>query len=204
MSDDSQGRYGNGIWTQGLGWAIALTIGASCIQLLLPVHPAVADEGESEESINFRDRPGLCALRNETSGRWVHDGNGQMVPLREICGDSDAWDAYVSSFDEELAAIADNPIAEPLTPEQVTPNQEFWLRFRTAASNEALEFARSLELSAVIDYGQTICPLLNDGVTMDEVRDTQVEADLPADFDAAVNVAAIHTYCPQHVTQIGR
>jgi Protein of unknown function (DUF732) len=56
----------------------------------------------------------------------------------------------------------------------------------------------------VISYGETICPLLNEGKTMQQVRQIQVEGGLPASFDAAVNVAAINTYCPQHSPQIGR
>lgn len=175
---------------------------------IAPIYPAMAENPNArqkeaqDETPEVVATPGLCRLGDEASGRWVQDSSGQLVPLSQICDDPDAWADYVTSFDDELAAIDSLP--DSTEPGMLTPDQEFWLRFRRVASSEALDYAQSLPISDVIDYGQTLCPLLEDSMTMDDVREAQIEAGLPADFDAAVNVAAIHTYCPQHITQIGR
>lgn len=128
--------------------------------------------------------PGLCYQgQRDLSGSWVNDGTGNLVPLTTLCN---------------VALQHHEPIIIPPV------ETEFWQAFVTAASPDALEFANEAEVDDVVAYGQTICPSLNELGTMHELRMAQAEGGLPASFDAAVNVAAIHTYCPEKTRSIGR
>ena len=129
---------------------------------------------------------GLCHLdESSISGRWVNNGTGTLVPLATVC---DAQSPGQTSLEANVSM------------EEAT----FWRAFVTAASPEALRIATEMEAGAIAAYGQTICTVLQRGTSMDDVRLTQMDGDFPAAFDAAVNVAAIHTYCPEQATEIGR
>lgn len=209
--------------------AIALSI----LPLALASSSAAWADEEPEAEVVFPERgPGLCQLGDNGSGRWVTTGDGRLIPLDEVCagGELDFFEEYVVPDERESGAARaaaadetrDRTIHDSANRDSTThdgtngvtyvvvdgvilyPDQTFWQTFLTAASPEAIVFAQSVEQEAVLEYGQTICPSLDEGKTMDEVRATQIENGLPADFDAAVNVAAIHAYCPQHETQIGR
>lgn len=128
--------------------------------------------------------PGLCYQgQNDISGSWVNDGTGQLVPLQTLC---------------EVAIQHQEDTRIP--PEET----DFWQAFRTAASSEAMAFADNAGVENVTTYGRTICPSLVEVGTMGELRSLQARGGLPASFDAAVNVAAIHTYCPEKTSSIGR
>lgn len=128
--------------------------------------------------------PGLCYQgQRDISGSWVNDGTGQLVPLPSLC--------------EVAIQHRENTRIPP-------EDTEFWHAFLTAASPEALEFANTAGVESVTTYGQTICPSLTELGTMNELRMLQVQGGLPASFDAAINVAAIHTYCPGKTRSIGR
>ena len=151
--------------------------------LALIVSVAVSPPTLAQSSpINYP--PGLCYQgQRDISGSWVNDGTGELVPLTALC---------------EVAIQHQETINIPPI------ETSFWQAFITAASPEALEFANASEVEDVIAYGQTICPSLHELGTMHELRMTQAEGGLPASFDAAVNVAAIHTYCPEKARSIGR
>jgi hypothetical protein len=100
---------------------------------------------------------------------------------------------------EDHCAVTESTIV-PIAVE----NGDFWQAFLAVATPEAVEFARSAGRDDVVAYGATICPTLRDGGTMKDVRTLQLRGGLPAAFDAAVNVAAINTYCPEYQSQIGR
>ena len=141
-----------------------------------------ANPQHQSSSINYP--PGLCYRgERDISGTWVNDGTGQLVPLTTLC--------EVAIQHQEIMTTASAEIP-------------FWQAFVTAASPEALEFANEAGVDDVVAYGQTICPSLHELGSMDELRIFQAQGGLPASFDAAVNVAAIHTYCPEKTRSIGR
>ncbi|NEQ26263.1 MAG: hypothetical protein F6K28_45940 [Microcoleus sp. SIO2G3] len=130
------------------------------------------------------DPYGICSV-GELGGRSIVNSAGQLVRLNEYC--------------QQQVQITEQQIPPP------DPNENaFWQAFRAVASPAALEFSESIDRQQLIAYSTTICPFLASGGTMQQVRAVQVQSRLPAAFDAAVNVAAIHTYCPQFTNQIGR
>ncbi len=131
---------------------------------------------------------GICGISNY-SGRWIIDSSGRLIDLSEVCA-------------RRLAAQeAQEAVVVAVTS---TDGNLFWQAFLNVASPEAIAFARNTGQPAVVEYGTTICPLLQTGNSMQDVRAIQLQGGLPPAFDAAVNVAAINTYCPQYQAQIGR
>ncbi|MEM9449837.1 MAG: DUF732 domain-containing protein [Cyanobacteria bacterium P01_E01_bin.6] len=165
--------------------AYMIGIGTTMFVTLISGHGSYASDHAPIQD----DAAGLCSMVSTQPGRWVTDGFAGMLPLDEVCTFQDDVNRDGALSDSQLRARFD---------------EQFWQMFLQAASPEAIAFSQGVEQSAVIEYGRTICPLLNDGITMDDVRTTQRQSGLPADFDAAVNVSAIHIYCPEHDRQIGR
>ncbi|HEY9663624.1 MAG TPA: DUF732 domain-containing protein, partial [Allocoleopsis sp.] len=72
------------------------------------------------------------------------------------------------------------------------------------ANARAIEVENELGQEDVVAYGSVICPFLDQGGTLAELRQIQGDGNLPRDFEVAVTVAAINTYCPAHVAELGR
>ncbi|MBD2462898.1 DUF732 domain-containing protein [Oscillatoria sp. FACHB-1407] len=125
--------------------------------------------------------PGICGQIHGLSGRSVILPSGEFVRLVDYC----------TTVGTSITAVS-------------FEGEEFWQAFLIAASPEALRYAESVGRDEVVSYGATICPVLNSGTSMQELREVQAEGDLPVAFDAAVNVAAVNTYCPQYQSQLGR
>ncbi|NJN86243.1 MAG: hypothetical protein HC881_07925 [Leptolyngbyaceae cyanobacterium SL_7_1] len=126
---------------------------------------------------------GICAMQYY-SGLATIDTDGQVVSLEDYC--------------RAFPSVA--PETAPISVE----GNKFWQAFLTAASPAALAFAESTGQQAVIDYGMTICPYLDDGGSLPELRQIQSSLPIPPSFDVAVTVAAIHTNCPEYRAGIGR
>lgn len=160
---------------------VLLTAMLTLIGLAAPVQ---ADDDEEPEQLRLiQDFLGVCGYY-DLSGRWITGEDGEIIELEELCL---ARRASIS------AAIATNTLSDP-----------FWDAFQDVASPTALAFAEDLERQDVLEYGATVCPLLESGNTMQDVRAIQVRGGLPASFDAAINVAAINVYCPEYRDYIGR
>jgi hypothetical protein len=148
--------------------------------------PATAAETELELILR-PDPTGLCDLP-EIGGLWVNDLDGRLVRLEDLC----------RRLQPERFA------AERLTIVLEESEVEFWQSFLEVASPSAIEFANQMDRKDVVEYGKSVCISLNQGDNMETVRAVQIEGGLPSAFDAAVNVAAINTYCPVYRYQIGR
>jgi Protein of unknown function (DUF732) len=122
-----------------------------------------------------QDRLGVCPLYN-LSGYSTIDVHGNLVNLTEYC--------------QGLS--------------QETRGDQFWDSFVDAADGEAIAYADTIGRTEVTAYGDTVCPFLKNGGTLEELRQVQGDQDLPSGFDVAVTVAAIHTYCPTYQAEIGR
>lgn len=124
---------------------------------------------------------GICGLYNH-SGYLVVNEAGQLVNVVDYCQNQQAQQA------------------------QQTPpeNSAFWRAFATTASSEARAVATTLGSDEVIAYSTTICPFLDQGGTLQELRQIQLDGELPSGFETAVTVAAIQAYCPAHRSQLGR
>lgn len=127
------------------------------------------------------DPLGICAIGN-ISGRSIVDANGRLLNLTEFCSRQQV------------------PVVVTLEPQ----DEAFWQTFLSVASPDAVQFSRSIDRQQVIAYAAAVCPILRQGGSLQQVRQVQIQSRLPAAFDAAVNVAAIHTYCPEYQAQIGR
>jgi hypothetical protein len=156
--------------------------GVSGIGLGLGIAAPVQADDEDPSRIN----PGICGLYY-FSGHVVSTATGRIVPLEYYCELQDSF--YVPA--EELA-------------EQETEAEAFWQRFLDVASPTAMDFARSAGKAEVVAYGQTICPFLEEGRSLSDLRQEQQSSGIPQSFEAAVTVAAIHAYCPAFQSQIGR
>ena len=123
------------------------------------------------------DPLGLCNLY-PLSGHAIIDTSGNLVTLPQYC--------------QALREI------------EKSGSSPFWQAFLAAGNREAIAFAHTLEQKEVIAYSQTICPFLQGGGTLDDLRRIQSGGELPAEFEVAITIAAINVYCPAYRSEIGR
>jgi len=134
--------------------------------------------------------PGVCGQIYDLAGRAVVI-NGQVIRLVDSCT-------------QRRAAAA----AQPVTPQttrpdtssetQPTQNERFWESFLAIANPAAEHFAVGAGQEDVINYGKTICSILEGGTSLADLQQMQLAGGLPQNFDTAVTSAAINIYCPQH------
>jgi hypothetical protein len=163
--------------------AIALIVPALLVgwSMTLPAH---ADEDEAAEAVE--PALGICGLYFYP-GLTVIDANGQVIALADYCSNR---------------ALYQNAVIVPSA--NGSRDDAFWRAFLIAASPTARQFAESVGREKVVDYGETICPFLLDGGSIDRLRTVQSDRQIPPSFEAAVTVAAINTHCPQYSSSIGR
>jgi len=130
------------------------------------------------------DPYGICST-GELGGRSIVNSAGQLIMLNEFCQQQIA-------LEEQQTSLPD------------ATQDAFWQTFLKIASPAAIEYSESIDRQQLLAYSTTVCPVLTNGGTMQQIRSLQVQSGLPVAFDAAVNVAAIHTYCPQFASLIGR
>lgn len=121
---------------------------------------------------------GICGLYNH-SGYLVVNEAGQLVNVVDYC---------------------QNQREQQVIPE----SSAFWQAFEAAATAEARTIATTLGPDEVVAYSTTICPFLDQGGTLRELRHIQLDGDLPSGFETAVTVAAIQAYCPVYRSELGR
>ncbi|NJO42883.1 MAG: DUF732 domain-containing protein [Cyanobacteria bacterium CRU_2_1] len=131
----------------------------------------------SEEPPEEPPSQGICGLYTR-SGFLIIDESNQVITLTDYCRGQRERDDIETS--------------------------QFWQNFEAAATSETIAFAKSQGEADVVAYGITICPFLERGGTMGELREMQADGDLPSAFEIAVTLAAIHTYCPAYRSEIGR
>jgi hypothetical protein len=163
--------------------AIALIVPALLVGLGMAI-PAHADEDESTQPV--APPLGICGLYYY-SGLTVIDVNGQVSAVEDYCRNRTASQDVLI-----IPAVAGSR------------DDAFWQAFLLAANPTARQFAESVGRDKVVDYGNTICPFLQDGGTIDRLREVQSDSQTPASFEAAVTVAAINTHCPEYRSSIGR
>lgn len=150
----------------------------SIFQNHLPQHnrrSSSSEDARSEKPPEFQlGTTGVCRLYS-LSGYLALDSQGEMVPLREYCQQRRNWVWY-----------------EP---------DQFWQTFREVASAETISFTQTLDQDQVEAYAESICPFLEDGGTLQELAEIRSDAQLPIDFEQALAVAAIKTYCRQYRSQ---
>ncbi|NET50579.1 MAG: hypothetical protein F6K09_18175 [Merismopedia sp. SIO2A8] len=182
-------RWGMAIASAGMIVTLTPGDGVALARTVIEISPIYLAQGISER---ISDPPGLCYMsERDLSGRWITQGEDGVVPLVTVCQ---------AAFTIQESQTQENGDVIILSPEETT----FWQAFTAAASPDAWEFAASLDADAVMVYGETICLSLEQGEPIAEIRAIQSEGNLPPSFDAAVNVAAIHAYCPQFTSVIGR
>jgi Protein of unknown function (DUF732) len=125
--------------------------------------------------------PGICGQIYNLSGRSTILPGGEFLRMVDYC-----------------AAVRTS--ITTVSPE----GEEFWQAFLMVASPEALRYAEAAGRDDVVAYGSSICPVLESGTSMTELRQLQEEGGLPVAFDSAVNVAAVNTYCSQYRSSLGR
>jgi Protein of unknown function (DUF732) len=123
------------------------------------------------------DRLGVCPLYN-LSGYTTIDTQGNLISLTEYC--------------------------QGLSNAPELRNDQFWNRFVDVADDDAIAYANTYGQKQVTAYGNTICPFLKNGGTLEELRQVQGDRQFPPTFDVAVTVAAIQTYCPTYQADLGR
>jgi Protein of unknown function (DUF732) len=124
-----------------------------------------------------QDRLGICPLSN-LSGYSAIDIEGNLVNLIAHC-------QGVSNTSE-------------------LRHNAFWDSFVKTADDEAIAYANTSGRVEVTAYGNTICPFLQNGGTLAELRQVQSDQSFPPTFEVAVTKAAIQTYCPTHQAEIGQ
>jgi hypothetical protein len=115
--------------------------------------------------------PGVCRLYN-LSGYLALHADGAMVSLEQYCQQQRNWLWHETD--------------------------ELWERFRDVATEATLAFAQTLDQDRVEVYAQSICPFLEAGGTLQALAEMQSDQQLPADFDRAITIAAVHTYCDHY------
>jgi hypothetical protein len=127
---------------------------------------------------------GVCGLNNR-SGYLIVDESGNLVDLVDYCR------RYQDQLESRIS---------PSDP----GSSSFWQAFEASASPEAIVVANSLGSEEVIAYASTICPFLEQGGSLPELRQIQGDGHLPTSFEVAVTFAAINTYCPAFRSEMGR
>lgn len=147
--------------------------------LVLPITTLISPVSLAQNAPNASTEVaiGVCGLYNR-AGYLVVDESGNLVSMGDYCQ---------RQHDRSAPAIS-----------------RFWEAFTATASSKAIEVANSLGQEEVVTYGTTICPFLEQGGSLSELRQIQDDGDLPRDFEVAVTIAAIHTYCPVYSSQLGR
>lgn len=119
--------------------------------------------------------PGVCRLYH-LSGHMAIDSTGQVIGLRQYCRELQNWAWYEPS--------------------------RFWRKFRRVATPEMLNFAQTLDRDSVEAYGQSICPFLQNGGTMQELTQLQANQQFPTGFEQAIIAASVRSYCPEYRSQL--
>ncbi|WP_416666437.1 hypothetical protein [Egbenema bharatensis] len=147
---------------------------------LISVAPALAS---AQPALNA-SVSGVCGLNNR-SGYLIVDEAGNLVDLVDYCR------RHQNQLESRIL---------PSTP----GSSAFWQAFEASASPEAIVVADSLGAEEVVAYASTICPFLEQGGSLPELRQIQGDGHLPTSFEVAVTYAAINTYCPAFRSEIGR
>jgi len=145
------------------------------------------------------DNRGLCQLNN-LAGRSIIDPQGQLINLLDFCEQQQT----LQLTEPQLIPDSDHSQANPEENQEEFQQEAFWRSFTEVASSDAVQFSNTLDRQQIIAYGATICPYLNNGGTLQQVRQIQAQGKRPTSFDVAVTIAAIHTDCPEYTGQIGR
>lgn len=122
-----------------------------------------------------QDRLGVCPLYN-LSGYSTLDIAGNLINLTEYC--------------------------QGLSNTTEIRSNHFWESFVEVADDEAIAYSNIYGRTEVIAYGNTICPFLRNGGTLEELRQVQSDQSFPLTFNVAVTKAAIQTYCPTYQINI--
>lgn len=157
-----------------------LLLGLASAFATLLLAPAAASAPAAETAAPPEFNPGtvgICRLYN-LSGYLALDAEGRILPLRPYCQQQRNWAWH-----------------EP---------KEFWQRFREVATVEAVNYSQTLDQQAIDAYAQSICPFLEAGNTLEQLTQIQANRPFPADFERALTVAAVDTYCQQHRDPKGR
>ncbi|MBD3882102.1 hypothetical protein IFO70_10060 [Phormidium tenue FACHB-886] len=118
----------------------------------------------------------LCPLQN-LSGYSAIDATGSLINLKQYC---------------------------QLQVRTQLSHAPFWQAFAAAAAPRAIAYARTLDQEAILAYSDTICPFLENGGTINQLRQIQTSGTLPSEFEVAVTIAAIQTQCPTYQADLGR
>jgi hypothetical protein len=147
------------------------------------------------------DDRGLCQLNN-IGGRAIIDPQGQLIGLTDFCRQQPT----TQPTESQSASNASNASGDDQSQsgDKEHQDEEFWRSFNQVASPDAVQFSDTLDRQQILAYSTTICPYLNNGGTLQQIRQIQATGKLPTSFDVAVTIAAIHTYCPEYTVQIGR
>jgi len=162
-------------------WLSRMSAIALLASLLLNGAAATSRAGRDPEEPNL----GICGMYY-LSGRAAIDASGQLILLEEYC---QTYRAHV------LAASA---------PARDATDLVFWQNFAAVATPEAMQYAQTQNLEAVLEYGATICPLITETGSLATVRRSQSDGNLPRSFEVAVTIASIYTYCPNYQSLLGR
>jgi hypothetical protein len=136
--------------------------------------------------------PGICGL-NQRSGYLVVNEAGNLVDLVDYCRQQ-------ANQVEQIQRTQQMQQMQQTDPRSAL----FWQAFEAGASPEAIVVANSLGSDEVFAYGSAICPFLEQGGSLRELRQIQGDGNLPTSFEVAVTVAAIDTYCPRFRSEVGR
>jgi hypothetical protein len=158
-------------------------MGSMLLPLARLAQPAIAQDSDDDEVqvVPVTGFIGVCELNTLSGLTFIDEETGEVRILADYCPTETATRL---SLTEE--------------------GEEFWQAFLSVASPNAIEFASKANRQEVANYGATVCVVMDEGASLQEVRQLQLEGGLPASFDAAVNVAAINTYCPEYRAEIGR
>jgi hypothetical protein len=160
---------------------LAISLGSLLVSMAFAPN-AVAQEGVAPAT-DAELATGICGLYDR-SGYLVVDQAGRLVDTVEYC-------------QQQPPRSSPEPGAEAAA-------VDFWQVFAATANAEARQLATALGTEEVLSYGTTICPFLQQGGTLQALRQVQGDGELPSNFEIAVTVAAIHTYCPTYQSELGR
>ncbi len=126
---------------------------------------------------------------------------------QQASGQSFDWDralASVESARPQTTTPSTSGYSQPVAAAPVTASgvldEQFWAIFSGIGADypRVLESARSVEPATIVSYARMICPTVQAHGSLQVVLRQQAASDVPASLLAAINVAAINAYCPEH------
>ncbi|KGF74010.1 hypothetical protein DO97_00300 [Neosynechococcus sphagnicola sy1] len=140
-----------------------------------------------------------AVAQSSDSPCFIRDSSGRLIDLSQsVCGYSRPQ-PVTSPLSPPVGSTLPPP-SQPMAPEAAgNLDDRFWETFSSAINDpQVLNTVQIVGRSGTISLGQEVCQTLAAGGTLPDPEQKSQESRYPAAYFAAINTAAVNTYCPQY------